>query len=402
MQATTRSRRIAAWTGIAFACANALAFAQVTRPTGTTAPASSSGAPTPAPAAAQVPQAMPAMAIDDDGRPVVDLDTMTVVSGTLPGPGLWQVRKGDHVLWILGTQGPLPKRMEWDATEVEAVAARSQAFLESPTVGLEKEVGFFRGLTMLPTALKARRDPEGRTLAEVVGPADHARWLALKARYIGGNDGIEQWRPVFAALELYDEAVEKSGMTFNAGITKRIERAAKKGGAAVVPVKVTIPVDDPRAALKEFAKVPLDDLDCFRKTLARIEGDLGNMAARANAWAVGDLDSLRALPYENQFVACNAAFTGAALAKRYGMHDLPQRIESAWIGAAENALAKNASTIAMLPIQQLLRDDGYLAKLQARGYVVVAPGAGDDAATEPPTPAPATPGAAIAPATPTR
>lgn len=303
---------------------------------------------------------------------IVDLETM-VVSGVVPGPGLWQVRRGEHVLWILGTLGPLPRRMEWASADVERVAAESQALLEAPSVGLEKDIGFFRGLTLLPTALKARRDPQGRKLEDVVGPEDHARWLALKARYIGGNDGIEQWRPVFAALELYEKAVEKSGMRFTSGITRTVERAAKKGGAAIVPVKVTFQVDNPRAALKEFAREPLDDLGCFRKTLDRIEGDLGNMAARANAWAVGDLDTLRALPYENQFVACNAAFTGAALARRYGMHDLQQRIEQAWLAAAEDALARNRSTIALLPIQQLLRSDGYLAKLAARGYEVVPP-----------------------------
>lgn len=314
---------------------------------------------------------------------IVDLETM-VVSGAVPGPGLWQVRRGEHVLWLLGTLGPLPKRMEWESAEVERVVSRSQAVLESPSVGLEKEVGLLRGLSMLPTALKARRDPDGRTLDEVVGAADHARWLALKARYIGRDAGIERWRPVFAALELYEKAVEKSGMTFDAGITRTVERAAKKAGVAVVPVKVTIPVDDPRAALKAFAREPLDDLACFRKTLDRIEGDLGNMAARANAWAVGDIEALRALPYENQFVACNAAFTGAALAKRYGIDDLQLRIERAWMAAAEDALARNASTFASMPIQQLLRGDGYLAKLRARGYDVVAPD--QDDAEEAPQP----------------
>jgi hypothetical protein len=43
------------------------------------------------------------------------------------------------------------------------------------------------------------------------------------------------------------------------------------------------------------------------------------------------------------------------------------------MAAAEAALRDNASTFALLPISELLKPDGYLAKLQARGYEVEAP-----------------------------
>ncbi|HEV7491247.1 MAG TPA: hypothetical protein VGO25_10600, partial [Rhodanobacteraceae bacterium] len=48
-----------------------------------------------------------------------------VVTGEQPGPGLWKVTSGDHVLWILGTLSPLPKKMTWRSGEVEAIVARS-------------------------------------------------------------------------------------------------------------------------------------------------------------------------------------------------------------------------------------------------------------------------------------
>src|SRR5687768_1077919 len=43
--------------------------------------------------------------------PTTVLDTV-VVSGKQPGPGLWKVSNDDHVMWVLGTISPLPKRME--------------------------------------------------------------------------------------------------------------------------------------------------------------------------------------------------------------------------------------------------------------------------------------------------
>lgn len=70
--------------------------------------------------------------------PVVDLEAM-VVRGVQPGPGLWKVSKGDHVLWILGTQSPLPKRLQWQSSEVETIIGQSQQVLMAPTVQLDAE-----------------------------------------------------------------------------------------------------------------------------------------------------------------------------------------------------------------------------------------------------------------------
>lgn len=320
------------------------------------------------------PSGRPATAeVADPDPSIVDLSPV-VVSGIQPGPGLWRVSRGDHVLWILGTQAPLPRRIEWDTTVVERTLAQSQQMIGSPWVGLQKEIGVFRGLTLLPTALRARRNPDGRTLDEIVSPAQYARWQVLKSRYIGaGKRGIEEWRPVFAALELYEKAIERSGMSLSNVVAKEIARIAKRNGVKTIQVKVEIAIDNPKRALKEFAASPLDDGDCFDKTLDRIERDLGNMAARANAWSVGDIATLRDLPADNQFVACSAAFTEASLARKYGIDDLQQQIERKWLATAEAALARNRSTFALLPISQLLKADGYLSKLQAKGYVVEAP-----------------------------
>src|ERR1700723_964152 len=53
------------------------------------------------------------------------------VVGEQPGPGLWKVSKGDHVLWLLGTLDHLPRRMTWRSSEVEAALSQSQELLTS-------------------------------------------------------------------------------------------------------------------------------------------------------------------------------------------------------------------------------------------------------------------------------
>ncbi len=296
-----------------------------------------------------------------------------VVTGMQPGPGLWRVSRGDHVLWVLGTLSPLPRGIEWDTNAVEKTISRSQEVLQSPSVRIESDVGFFGRLALIPSAFRARKNPDGRTLQQLLPPRDHARWLVLKRRYIGGDRGIERWRPVFAALELYDKAIRKSGMRQGGVVAPAVEKMAKRYKVKLTEPEVVVTVAEPKRALREFAATTLDDRDCFTRTLDRIEGDLDTMVVRANAWAIGDLQTLREQPFGNQFTACSAAFTGAALARRLGIADLRQQLERKWLAAAESALARNRSTFATLPIAELLKPDGYLAKLQAKGYQVEAP-----------------------------
>lgn len=302
----------------------------------------------------------------------LDLDTV-VISGRYPGPGLWKVRNGERTLWILGTQNPLPKRMEWDSANVERKVAAAQELLMPPSVNMDADVGFFRGLTLLPSLFKARKNPDGKTLGEVLPAAQYARWQVLKQRYIGGDRGIEEWRPVFAALELYDKAITRSGMTQESVVSDVVRKAAKRNKVKITTPTVKIKIANAKAALREFSSEALNDQECFQRTLDRIESDLGTMAGRANAWAEGDVQALRSLPYQNQFTACNAVFTGTAIARKQGMEDILLRLENEWMEAAEKSLNQNASTFAVLPVGQLLKPGGLLERLAAKNYTVEAP-----------------------------
>ncbi|HVI57506.1 MAG TPA: TraB/GumN family protein [Luteimonas sp.] len=303
---------------------------------------------------------------------IVDLDAV-VVSGAQPGPGMWKVSKDGHVLYILGTLSPLPKRMEWISRDVEDTIARSQAVIAPPTVNMSSDIGFFRGLMLVPSLLKARNNPGGKPLREMVSPELYARWLVLKARYMGHDRGVEKRRPIIAAQELYEAAMRKSGLTIDGVVTRVVKKAAKRAGVPIVPAEAKLVIKDPKAALKEFNESALADTECFSGTLARIETDLGTMRARANAWAVGDIPALRALPIHNQYAACVSAVTETGLAKRLGISDLVDRARAAWLAAAEDALANNDTTFSTLPIGAIVGPESYVERLRAKGYEVQAP-----------------------------
>lgn len=320
-------------------------------------------------------QQPPAQAANESAaEPPIEADAPieeVVVSGEQPGPGLWKVSKGDHVLYILGTLQPLPQKMTWRSRSVEAVIAESQEVLTNTDV--DADIGFFKGLMLAPSIIGIRKSPEGKTLQQAL-PADlYARWLTLKARYIGRDSGVEKWRPIFAAQELYSKAIEKSGLTYSSIVWPVVKKVANKHDIKITRPQIVVAIDKPRAAIKEFKKSSLDDIDCFAKTLQRLETDLESMRARANAWAVGDVETLGKLAPPDQNAACRDAIMNSQVVQERGFQDVPTRMSSAWADAAERALANNKSTFAVLSMAEMFRSDGYIAMLQSRGYVVEAP-----------------------------
>jgi hypothetical protein len=300
------------------------------------------------------------------------LDTI-VVSGIQPGPGMWKVSRDGRVLWVLGTLTPLPKRMEWSSLQVERRVAAAGVLLMPPTVSVDAEGAALGGLFLVPSLMKARNNPDDALLADVLPAADYARWQRLKAIYLGRDRAIEKRRPFLAAMELREKAFDRADLSWRDVVGRAVRRAAKRADVPVEQPEVSLVIEDAKAAVKEFRRSGLDDLACFRTTLDQVENDLDTLALRANAWAIGDLATLEALPYADNAKACTDALLGSGLARSSGFSELPARVEAAWLAAAEKALATHAESVAVLPMARVVGERGYLKALAAKGYEVEAP-----------------------------
>jgi hypothetical protein len=296
-----------------------------------------------------------------------------LVTGQQPGPGLWKVtdEASGHVLWILGNHSPLPKKMTWRSHELEAVLASSQQLLAP--VSVDASVGPLGGITLLPSLVGVRRNPGNKRLQDVIPPDLYARWLPLKARYLGNDDSVEQWRPLFAAQELYLAALKQNSLVPYDGVWPAVEKLARKSRVPVVEPEIKLKVQKARSAIKEFKSTPLDDVECFARTLRRMESDLDLMRDRANAWAVGDVARLRQLAPVERASACIGALLNSSFFQERGYGDMPQRLQAAWVEAAVAALARNASTVTVLSVDEILKPDGYVAQLRRKGYRVDEP-----------------------------
>jgi hypothetical protein len=305
-----------------------------------------------------------------DGTTVLDV---MVVSGAQPGPGMWKVSKGDNVLWVMGMQSPLPKKMDWVSRNVDKIIAQSDEVLFETSVSVSTDQGMFRNLLLIPSLYGARKNPNDGELKDVLSPELYQRWSVLKAKYIGRDNNIEKWRPIFAAQELYDNAVKKSGLSAENIVRPVVENAVKEYKKRIIKPKIDIKITKPKAVLKEFSKSSLADIECFSKTMDRLETDLNAMIERGNAWAIGDIEALKKLSYTDQNQSCISALTNAAISQKNGFSDIRQRAMAAWLAAADTALAKNKVTFAILPMSDMLKANGLLASLRAKGYQIEEP-----------------------------
>ena len=290
-----------------------------------------------------------------------------LVSGERPGPPLWKVRQGDNTLYILAAISPTPKNLQWRSREVEAVLDRATAFVDttSTTIGANiKKIGYLKAVGMALEFQSLRNNPDGKRLEDVL-PADlNARFMALKARYAPKDRSMLKRRPVFAAEDLWRAAVAQSELNAANGISGTIHQMVltRKINESVVSVTV----DDPRAALDEFERIPIEaEIACMRSVLARFDTDLATARERAVAWAEGDVDGLRTGARGATRDACLDSFADT-------MQVAAKARDLRWQRLVE-AVENHAVSLAVVNIDELLQPGGFADRLRARGYEVDEP-----------------------------
>jgi hypothetical protein len=327
---------------------------------------------------------------------------VVLVTGEQPGPGLWKVSRDEHVMWVLGSIGEVPGAITWRTQEVEARIAESQEVLYSGGATANLDIGVFRALTLVPAAFKAAKNPNGGTLKDVLTPETYARWLRLKQRYLGDDDDIEKYRPMFAEEKLGSAMGREPWKRAKfVSIDSVVDKAARKHRVRIhrLPTVIRkIEVENPKAILKAARNLELAEGECFGRRLRDLEKWEENGLPMfdknvVNAWATGNLDVLRNTPLNaNRPEDC--MMTALNYVMNRPVSELPEGVTRGidlikkqeelsaqasaeadlnWLEAAEQALAKNPSTFAVLPINNALSPTGYLAKLVEKGYAVEEP-----------------------------
>lgn len=306
-----------------------------------------------------------------------------MVTGRQPGPPLWRVSKDDKVLWIFPYLSPVPRAMEWDSTKVAAVIAEADEVLGMPDVDVDlplrlmlNPLNIVRGIRL---GKRLTRNADGTTLQELLPPELDARYAALKERYFPRDKDLEKLRPLMAGARMSAIVEREVGLVSGSEVMDRIRQLIRKNrNIRRTPIEVKMEVEGSFSTLAQRAEAMMGSLSfeqeliCFEARLRRLERELGDVQGRANAWARGYVDEFRGLPLPGSSDDSCAALVFTS-SESVTVQDLLAQMDARWLEAAEQALARNQITFAVLDIGQLLQEDGLLAQLQARGYEIKAP-----------------------------
>jgi len=307
-----------------------------------------------------------------------------IVTGRQPGPPMWRVSNGENVLWIFPKLAPVPKDMIWESNKAATVIAEAQEALGLPNMSANASLGvyanpvnLFRGLRLMK---RLSRDPDGRTLEELLPPEVYTRFLALQASYFPDEaEKFEELRPVFAAGLMTGTVQAKGGLGGDQAIMKAIERLIRRNRDIVrTEIEVKIDLEGSFGDLAQRAEDltasldPAVELECFESQLRRMEEDIDEIRSRANSWAQGYIDEFRGIPLPGDDEdSCLVLIVQSS--EQELIVESARRLQNLWLENAERVLQTNRTTFAILPITELLKAEGPIAKLKAKGYEVREP-----------------------------
>jgi len=293
-------------------------------------------------------------------EPALDV---VLVTGEQPGPALWKVTSGDHVLWILGDVAPLSRKMRWRSKQFERLLANSQEVILD-----------YSGLKNLPKPVPLPKSvhylPKGQILKDVISPDLYAR-VAATQKIFGNREKLDRLRPWWAASRIFMMAVTSMNLSAS-NATFAVEKLARKADVRITSLWIPGPTPEEHYRNVEFGATE----PCLQRAVEVVEDGGNGMRRLANAWSLGDIDELRRLvPSYAMFHdglrldPCYVVMQGGELQAR---NYIAKRGDS-WLSAAERALRDNQSTMAVVRVDDLFAPDGYLATLRAKGYEVVEP-----------------------------
>jgi hypothetical protein len=225
----------------------------------------------------------------------------------------------------------------------------------------QAQVGLAEGLWFLTWHSNAVYLP-GDVPMESTLPGDlRARFAARRGKLKRDADRYASLRVPLAALRLEGDFLEANAMTREEP-SKTIERLARKLDVPVkplaeyeaLPIARALPTMS-KAQNEACARDALDDIDMLEAHARR----------GAEAWAVGDLDTIKANYAEEHFQGCIQAVPGAAA--------LFDRAARDSVTAIDGALAARGKTVMLVGIGVLLRKGGIADRLKAKGLSVEGP-----------------------------
>jgi len=275
-----------------------------------------------------------------------------------PGPALWHLTRGNSEVWLLGMAGAMPDDLDWNKEYVSELLDGARAILMPPKADIAlTDIAWF--LIWHGGELSL---PRGHTLEESL-PADlRARFVAVRDKVSDDSDDYHTDIPIRAAMRLQQDVRDKADLSFREP-RRTIENLAYRKRIPVSPVTRFEAMDAVREVLKLS---PAQQHACLAQALEDVNWALGHADTAARAWAVGDIKTVKAHYSEWRLGNC---IIGAV----QKFSDIDGRNIAEYVSAIDAALNKPGKTIVVIQMGPLLRKNGVLERLQARGIAIEGP-----------------------------
>lgn len=304
-------------------------------------------APTPAPAA--VPDAPP---VTD----WTDIETV-VVHGEARGPAMWRLSKGDSEIWILGVLGPLPHALAWNRTRLaETVKGARKLYTRAQASASLLGMSWFFLTHWGITAM-----PDGQRLEASLPEDLRTRFVAVRESIGQKADRYEDRKPLIAAMRLVED-YQKARKLNGDGATRAVAKIADEADVDVAPIAEY----DATPLIKEALKLPTaEGQACLAAVLTDIENWDKHATAAADAWAVGDIEGIKAHYAPSSMELC--------LTKTRSYYAMRDRAVNDAMKLIRRALSKPGKIVMLVEIGTLLRSQGVVEKLHAEGIAIEGP-----------------------------
>ena len=292
-----------------------------------------------------------------------------IIIGRRPGPPLWRLENGDNTLWVFALVSPIPKSFEWDSSGIEHIIADSQQYFPLPNLKLNASIlNPIKLVGMLRRYNKLKKLPNNESLETYLPADEYNKFQVLMERYAPNSKKLIRLRPLFAAEELYKKARNEYGLIGPDKIASAINKLAKRNKLTITKIKVREEIES-KSFFESIESISKSDhISCLSSAMNDLDNEIDSLINDALLWADGDPKALIENSQPRAFESCFEYFKSNDQIRR-----IISQSETQWLNETQQALERNRSSFAVLELHDVIKPDGLLSKLAARGYKLVGP-----------------------------
>lgn len=272
--------------------------------------------------------------------PAETVEDIVVTARRIEGP-MWQVRRGDSVLILVGAIDGLPRDLEWRTEALVSAVERADRVL-FPVEGRASLADLGR---VIWRARTLTRLPDDRTSIDYLPPA-----LEARLERVTGQGPSRQ-----SFLMLSSDLMEQGGYARRARpVSDVVRKTARAGRKPAEPVGV-FRGDE---IIDRFLTTPPEAYrDCMAGAVAAAEAGPEAGAQRAEDWRRRRVSAVLASPLEQAVNACSY----------WSVMRQGTRLREVWTQAVERSLGEPGVTVAIAPLRLLAEPQGLLDQLARDG-----------------------------------